>query len=282
MNYPANHLSNLTQRCVQEAEEALIAVVKEKYHSLNEEMITHLFACELRQTVAKANDQDRWAEAAMKDVLESVNLHHGYDYVVQQSLSGLVCDVELHSKKREAKTGGDFGLVVSLPVLESSCHGSGEMSISFEDRGLLVQAKRGDLAGRKGTLTVAQAKSLPDHSNYAALVLYSYNDAAQTELDGFQWQSCKDYDLKAMRSWLRTHTFPEPRSSAQVVSGLYKGTLGTADIGIINAVIASPSRSSLLLRLVFSFKGEPPDAAKVIQLSHLLQHEKERVRVYQH
>jgi hypothetical protein len=68
------------QGCLKQAEEAPIKIVKEKYHALNEEMITHLFWCELKCVVAAQNEKSAWSIALTQDLKAAFpNLVHPYD-----------------------------------------------------------------------------------------------------------------------------------------------------------------------------------------------------------
>lgn len=114
-------IGSRTHRIMQ-AEESLRAIVAEKYHSLNEEMITHLFWCELAHVMKKTSDQV-WSSALCQD-LSAASYQVGIIPQFDQECQGLFCEVQLHNHSKEGKTGGRIRIKsnpLSLPhrVLES-------------------------------------------------------------------------------------------------------------------------------------------------------------------
>jgi hypothetical protein len=199
------HLCRLLQNCFEESQLALIDTVKEKYHFLNEEMITHLFWCELKLAVTKRNNGEKnWSNALVLDLVDSFHkpqLEHNPE--LQAHLGGLFCDVQLHNHTREGITGGDFGIFTSLPVIESVNLSQGECSIPIRDRALLVQAKLGQTGGPFGEFKEHQEDRLLKNKDFSALVLYSYNDKDRTDLNRFAWLSCKGAQKGDMVRWLK-------------------------------------------------------------------------------
>lgn len=243
-----SHLCDLTVKCFQQAEEALQSIIREKYHDLNEETITHLFGCELAFIARKVNREEGWSNALRRD------LSSAFGYLVSPQQFGtefdhLFCDVHFHNHRKEAKTGGDFGLFTSLPLFENSYGMGRSLNIEFRDQALLVQAKLGRWNRSYGKLKVNQVKHLEQNKGFSAMLLYGYNDAAHSVLSQFSWQSCKNQDVKAIDEWLKKSAPPAPNTSAQIVGSLFAGDLGTSDKTIIEKTILAKQRPSFEFRI---------------------------------
>ncbi|WP_395742269.1 hypothetical protein [Prosthecobacter sp.] len=278
MSHYPSYLSQVTQKCVSQAENALRAAVSEKYHSLNEEMITHLFWCELVHEAKKFNKAGLWSSALAQD-LHSV-FYQVQSHEFERDYHGLFCEVQLHNHAKEAKSGGDFGLFASLPQLHHGYYGSGQTcTIKFVDRALLVQAKLRSKGRRRPTFKDKQAENLSSNAGFSALLLYSYEDKEQKDLSPFIWQSCAGTDTALMNEWLRDMHFPSPANSTEVIDGLYREKLGTANQNLINTVIRSSSRPRIELRLQWPDHSTPE---YVVELSDYLEEkEKQRIMVYE-
>ena len=251
------HLCGRMQECLKQAEEALIQIVKEKYHALNEEMITHLFWCELKYAAAAHNERGAWSDALVQDLKAAFPDLWAYD--LQRDVGGLFCDVHLHNHQREGKTGGDFGLLTSLPVIEHNPWqwSASEISIPIRDRAVLVQAKLRRTGKTFRKLGKNQKKLLPVHAAYSAVVLYGYDDKNQTSLSHFQWQSCAGMRLEDMEEWLKSGALPERLDSAKMICRLYDKQLGTDDDSIIRNVIATGDRPRFEIELRWPDRPSP-------------------------
>lgn len=215
------NLCECMQGCLKQAEEVLIQLVKEKYHALHEEMITHLFWCELKYAATAHNKSGDWSRALAKD-LRTAFPNHVHSYDLPRRVGGLFCDVHLHNHKREAKTGGDFGLFTSLPEIEHKAWSTNELHIPIRDRAVLVQAKLRQQGESFGKLTEKQEEHLPTRAEYSAFVLYGYDNEEKTIMPPFQWQSCAGKKLEDMKSWLKGGNFPERLGSSDMIRLLYE------------------------------------------------------------
>ena len=243
------------QDCLKQAEEILIKVVEEKYDALNEEMITHLFWCELKYVVTAHNKRGDWSKALAKDLTAAFPSLDADDF--RQDVGGLFCDVQLHNHQREGETGGDFGLFTSLPVIEYQLCSTNELRIPIRDRAVLVQAKLGQRNESFGELTEKQEEHLPARADYSAFVLYGYDDKDKTTLSPFQWQSCAGTKLEDMKDWLKNGKLPKPLYSSEMIRLLYDKKLGTDDKSIIKTLIAVEERPRFEIKLHWPTRSGP-------------------------
>ena len=228
------HLCLLMQKCFMEAEQALIEIVKEKFHALNEEMLTHLFWCELKVAVTKRNNEkEAWSHTLVLDLAEFFRMSLDGYVDLQQDVGGLFCEVQLHNHYREGMTGGDFGLFTSLPEIASHWSRTDECRIPIRDRALLVQAKLRQADGKYGGLSCKQKEHLLAGEKFSAFVLYGYNDDDKNELAPFQWQPCKGAKLEDMEGWLKNAKPPDPLKISEMIRRIYNKELGTDDTATI-------------------------------------------------
>lgn len=268
------HICGLLQKCFEESELALIETVKEKYHALNEEMITHLFWCELRLAVTKRNNgENNWSNALVQDLAASLpfqvpGLEHNHE--LQEQLGGLLCDVQLHNHSREGRTGGDFGIFTSLPVIEIDNISQGVCCIPIRDRALLVQAKLGQKEGPFGKLTKPKEDRLLKNRDFSALVLYSYNDTNKTDLNRFAWLSCKRAQQGDMIRWLKKRVPVETLDSDNMIQQFLDSRLGTDDEKTINGWIANGNDKRPRFQLTINWPQRPKSDVMSFQLAHLV------------
>ncbi len=268
------HLCGLMQKCFHEAELALTNVIREKYHALNEEMITHLFWCELKVAVTARNN-GAWSDALvldLADLFQNTVLVHKDNSKLQERLGGLFCEIQLHNHNREGATGGDFGIFTSLPVIEPDNYGpSDECRIPIRDRALLVQAKLRQKNGALGELSENQEKLLPEGEKYSAFVFYDYDDAGKKVMVPFRWQSCKGATLEDMKGWLKNADPPRPLNSFEMISSIYEGQLGTEVPKPIKEKITNSVDVRPQFEIIFKWLNPPsePDGLR-IRLSELI------------
>src|ERR1017187_2597238 len=150
------------------AEQEVADYVREFHPTLDEEYITERLFGALQGALKRANDNSLIEAAFAKDLEEAFpemwNRH-------EDIAGGLIAEV-LHHRRREGKTGADFGLLVSRPNVERS---AGRIDISWVRNGLLCQAKL--KRAKKKTwraLTASQTKVLPKRLRFSALTLYEY------------------------------------------------------------------------------------------------------------
>lgn len=273
MNTHCSNLSQASARCFRNAEATLRQIIQEKYHALNEEMITHLFWCELRSAAHQMNRNDVWSHALCEDIASAFH-HRVGSFDFQHDYAGLCCEVQLHNKQREGKTGGDFGLFVSVPRVVSNYHNSCE--IEMMNRALLVQAKL-EADGKFNELTPNQRKLFPERRDFMALALYAYDDETKQELRPFNWVACAGHELVGITQDLRNRSFESVMSSEGVISRLYVGRIGTADHLIIQQHIKSTERPQF--RFVLRWPDDRRPEMKVSLRSYNRQTMHEQIRV---
>lgn len=256
------HLSHEAQQCFQRAEESLRLAVGQKYHDLNEEMITHLFWCELRLAAKEANSRGVWSHALSQDL--SAAFHHQVSSFHFHSIAdGLICDVHMHNHHREGITGGDFGLLVSSPRLVDSTHLRQEIKVEFCDTGLLVQAKL-KKSKSYGRLQPSQTQAIASRADLFAFVLYSYDDEHRSQLLPFEWTSCAQTTESEIRDYLRVGRFPATLSSQAVLQEMFEGRLGTSDKSAIKEFIQTEQRKHPVFEFTLRWpRGQGPEKQTV-------------------
>lgn len=273
MNTHCSNLSQASARCFRNAEATLRQIILEKYHALNEEMITHLFWCELRNAAHQMNRSDAWSHALCEDIASAFH-HRVGSFDFQHDYAGLCCEVQLHNKQREGKTGGDFGLFVSVPRVVSNYSNSCE--IEMMDRALLVQAKL-EANGKFNKLTPNQVTQFPERRDFMALALYSYDDDPKQRLRPFEWVACAGYELAAVTQDLRHRSFDSTMNSEVIISRLYENRLGTDDRVIIQKHIESHKRPEF--RFVLRWPDNRRPEMKVSLRNYHRQTLREQIRV---
>ncbi|MEN9284809.1 MAG: hypothetical protein RLZZ179_2302 [Verrucomicrobiota bacterium] len=269
----SKHIQAAVIACFEEAHRSLADAISLKYHSLGEEMISHLFWCELQAAAKLSNQRNQWTEALMKD-LQAAHPYH-FPFGLQGTFDGLICEVQLHNHHREGRTGGDFGLFVSQPKLVSAHHAS-EVRVKFQDSATLVQAKlkKGKSFGR---FQKGQAQLLAIHSAFSTLALYSYGDDARTELRPFEWKACAGADPAKLRNWLKNSASLTTTSTREFLGHLFSGAVGTDDPEVIRTVVATSNRPRI--EFAVRWDGDTPPEGKVIQLNRSHQKETQRIQM---
>jgi hypothetical protein len=268
----SKHIQAAVIACFEEAHRSLADAIRQKYHSLNEEMITHLFWCELQAAAKLSNQRNQWTEALMKDLQAAYPYH--FQVGLHGEFEGLICEVQLHNHHREGQTGGDFGLFVSQPKLVSAHHAS-EIRVEFQDSATLVQAKlkKGKSFGR---FQKGQAKLLAVHNAFSTLALYSYGDESRTELRPFEWKACAGATPAKLRNWLKNSALLTTTATRGFLGQLFSGAVGTDDPEVIRTVIATSNRP----RIEFAVRwgDDTPPEGKVIHLNRSHVQEMQKIR----
>jgi hypothetical protein len=252
------NVTALLVECWAKAEKQTREGLRKRFHDKDEEFVTELFHGEFRAVVDTASRAGSVKQAFCRD-LEAVLPNPQNSSDVKRLASGISATVTLHSRKVEGRTGGDIGLVLIRPNINSHPIRK-EMLIVDQhySRGLLCQAKikRRFLAGRKalyGGLSSNQRKVPTNRAEYLALLLYEYDDPERHNLLPFKWQICTGVNLKDIGSWLKSGVFPSLSNSEKIIRQLADGKIGTGQKDIIEQLIAPAVRSSLVIRI-----GWPP------------------------
>jgi|ERR1035441_3570431 hypothetical protein len=99
---------SLLKACWQRAEERVRSDVETKYREANEELITKLICGELRAEFDKENSNREFERQFAADLAQA-NPWHDWTWIAD----GLIARVVHHPRHVEAKSGGDFGLLVA-------------------------------------------------------------------------------------------------------------------------------------------------------------------------
>jgi hypothetical protein len=219
-----------------------------------EELITDLFWGFLNDQLKRATEDGRLRAAFEADLIAAIpNLSPG-DLRLRRYSQNLFMDCNLHNKKQEGKTGGDFGLTILRPSIPSAVHHD---PIDMKYQGLLCQAKLKDQNGKWQPLSKNQKKILPKNASFAALVFYEFSDIKRRLLGPFMWQSCRGNGRKLER-WLREGFFPSIASSTEAITAVAEGRLGTNDRVIIEKIIALKERPTIAIRSDWPDDKKPP------------------------
>lgn len=258
MNHGLANLESCTFRAIESAENALRKIIEERYPSLNEEMITHLFWCELRLAVQRANDRGEWSNAFANDISAAFS-YHVESWRIEPKVDGLFCEVQLHNKIKESKSGGDFGLFTTLPAIESSYSTSMALEVTLKDRAVLVQAKLRKDNGNFQGLTESQKRLLPVNDSYSHLLLYEYQDKERKCLQPFLWQSLNEASAATVASWLKKGKMPSAIDNRRLITQLFQRRIGTSDRAIIDQIIQTSDRPQIKMRFYWGH-GEPRES----------------------
>ena len=167
---------------------------------------------------------------------------------------GIVADVTLHGRGAERTSGGDLGLLIVRPHV--SLEGDVARVRDYR-RGLLCQAKR--KKGRRfGSLSKSQRSVLPARLPYLAILGYEFADTEGYDLEPFKWQPCHEASVREIESWLAHGNLPSPVGSADILTAVASGGLGTDDNDIIRDVIFPAGNRALEIRIHWP-RGGPPD-----------------------
>ncbi len=167
--------------CWIEAEGKLREQIKCAFPHAHENDVTVLFQVELAGSLRLASECGRFQRALLED-LERTHPTAKSNNQFADIAKGLVAEVRFHDRTTEAKSGGDFGLVVARPSVSQI---SDMLRIDGVKRGLLCQAKMRRQGGRWGSLTPSQRRLLAGRTRFLALVLYEYSDADRHALNPF-------------------------------------------------------------------------------------------------
>jgi hypothetical protein len=243
--------------CWAEAENALRTAIDAKYFDLDEEVITVLFSRELEYSFNGLNNTAKLESAIQDDLREALGLRtldRDLQLDIDEWTNGIIAEVEWHTKQREGKTGGDFGLVINHPEILMD-QDQDEITQESGRQGLLCQAKRFRNNSRP-RFTRCQKNILPDRLQYLSLVIYRYVDDKGRQLEPFQWHPCNCSSLEEIRTWMSQDRFPEPKDSSEIIKALGSGQLGTSDPGELEHIVNSTATP--VLQVCIKWKDNTP------------------------
>lgn len=272
MEVTLKNLAQLIARCWNRAEESVRLLVAQKYTAPSEELLTDLFAGELREAVAQASRAREVEAAFLSDLRRAIPEFDHLEHNVAPRVRGLVARVNLHGHPHEGSlSAADIGIVATRPSVDLAWG-----QVKFQrDRatGLLAQAKLGRPANRVGRrhtwgrLTGTQERLFPNRRDYYSLLLYRINGQKANELEAFGWQICREHTVTQVKRWLRSDSFPGEISSSDVLRKLFARTIGTENPKTIQTIIdpASSSVRSIDIQIFWPDGAGPPP---LIELRH--------------
>jgi len=275
MRMRINNLRNLIVSAWSEAE-AQLRQDPIQMQDRDEEFITGLFSGYLRSEFETATRIGGVEQAFRKDLAEAFpDLDFYYEHQIWR---GLIATVTFHPKHVEARTGGDFGLVVVRPEVTHEWQ-----KLRIEDghrRGLICQAKifqRATKHRRKpgyGPLSSNEMKVLNSKLDYLALLLYRYEDSARETLAPFEWKIASGATIENIQSWLVHNCIPDKLDSPRALRALIDEKIGTADEKLIDEDISPKVRPSLTITISWKdgdYPGNVVHLAKHQAHVHVLQ-----------
>ena len=254
---PIPNVSALVAKCWSGAETQARELLAQRYFDKNEDFITELFHGEFRATTERAAGAGAVKQAFLTDLKSHFpQLRDSGD--LERLATGVSATATLHPREVEGKTGGDLGLVLIRPNINSHRF---EQSILIVDqdyrRGLLCQAKIKRRNAQWGSFTPNQRKILPERMDYLVLLLYEYEDAQRRSLLPFQWQVCAGMNFNDVDEWLKSDAFPGRMDSDKIVRLLGNDKIGTNDKRVIDEYIAPKVRDTLVVRIGWPPPGPP-------------------------
>lgn len=254
-------LRELRRVLVDEIDKAETRVLQSVHASLpraKEDDITTLFVVEAERGLEDATKSGRIAFAVRTD-LENAYWSHGRvpPTRLAQVSDGLVARVRKQGPAEEARTGGDFGLLLVEPRFDLRWDAHLDLRRCGLKRGLLVQAKRRLRGGRWNQFTSTQLRRLPERMAYTALLRYEFADAGGRQLKSFDWHPLSGLSISAVAEWLRSGDFPNAVNTSAVVAGVSRGEYGTDDQAVIERDICPDAGSYVVIEVDWQ-DGEDP------------------------
>lgn len=239
-------------------------MLAEEHWDQNEEFITDFFRGNFRSAIKSLAETKRIAKAFLTDLRRFFPQFKSSDKL-ELLANDVTATTTFHPREVERKTGGDLGIVLLRPSVESVLLQKSLKIHQDYPRGLLCQAKINRRSSKPnnvqwGALTPNQKKVLPSRTDYLALLLYKYGDEVRHCLEPFQWQLCRGVAIAEVDDWLRRNSFPEIIHSSDVIHGLGNCTIGTDNRRIIENYIAPKVRDALIIRIGWPPDGPPPDS----------------------
>jgi hypothetical protein len=250
------------------AETFLKEQIKLYYHDANEEFITFAFYSHIKHRLREASRNKLIEKAFLRDLKEAIRREGlsgpSGEWALERQLSreasGLVADMVLHNKRQEGKTGGDFGLIVVRPQIITR---SDFLEIKKgSSTGLLCQAKLKRKDGKWGGLR-RQRDVLPEHLDYASLVLYSYLDDGRSDLNSIEWKPCKGNSMSDIEESLKKDSLGKTLGTTGIFTHLGRSEIGTDDQRKIDTIISPAARQYLELRIYWPQDEDDPPKGSV-------------------
>lgn len=263
------------------AETTIKEHIKLYYHNTNEEFITTLFYGHIKYRLREANLNKAIENAFLKDLKTAIRYHSIRDWDLDRKLhreaEGLIADIVLHNKKQEAKTGGDFGLVIVHPQISVS---DDSLEIKKgQTSGLLCQAKLKYKSGKWNRFKGKQKAILPNYLDFTSLVLYSYLDEERSDLDSVAWKLCRGKSLSEIDTLLKKGDFGELLNTTEVIMLLGREQIGTKDQTLIDTVVSPSVRQYFEVKIYWPKDNDPKGTINIGM--HQQQTTKEKVYVKQ-
>ena len=239
--------------------------IKLYYPNANEEFITFAFYGHIKHELNEASRNKYIERAFLEDLKFALRHQWSANWEVERRLnqraSGLVADIVLHNKRQEAKTGGDFGLIIVHPQIIIN---SDFLEVKKgQSSGLLCQAKLKDKNNRWGSFTKKQKSILPNHMDFTSLVLYSYLDKERVELNPVAWKLCRGNSIPEIEEALKKNPIEETLNTSDIITGLGRREIGTSDQNLIEQIVSPSARQHLELRIYWPKDDDPKEPIKV-------------------
>lgn len=256
------HLHRLLGDIFAESEAVVRRACVDPLSRAQEIEITALFLVETTRQLEDASSRGLVAGAVHDDLATFLHAHGvHFPTSLPEVTCGLVARVSRHTPESEARTGGDFGMLLVEPTFYFHRVGRLEIERSGIRRGLLVQAKRRPRAGTWNQLTEKQQASLPSRMPYSALLRYEFEaESDDCPLKEFRWNVLADASVEQVVAWLRFGVFPESLRTAEVIDGLSRGAVGTSDPATIEQDICSTAGGGLKVNIDWR-EGDDPEIA---------------------
>lgn len=245
-----------------DAEEHVRRDIELSFSGATEEQITTIFQLRLGEEINKISEEKNFESAFQKDIEQAIRWElsgclpsYGIKSNIKSISDGLVAKISWHQRHIEAKTGGDFGIVIIQPQI--GCYSDKiEIERCGEQRGLLVQAKLKRFKDTNwGKLTSMQEKLLPKRMKYLSILRYKYLDKNNKNLDKFSWSLFNDNNIDNIKSWLKNDRFPTNKCTNDIIVELGLGEIGTSDKDIINKIIEPQETPTMIIRIDWKDKG---------------------------
>lgn len=251
-------LRNLLVREISEAERRVIEGAHRCLPSTKEDTITDLFIWEAEKGLKNATDSGRVAEAVRADLEDGYHTHGlSPPAGLRPITEGVVARLRRQQPSEEAKTGGDFELLLVEPQFQFEVPEQLDLQRGGLKQGLLVQAKRRYCDGRWNQLTKTQYERLPQRVDYAALLRYEYADYECQYLQAFRWHPLLGRSISDADQWLKRGDFPDSVATSAVVAGLSRGEYGTNKLEIIEREICPDAGRCVIIEVDWPDRKDP-------------------------
>lgn len=137
---PIPNIIGLVTRAWTEAEDATIERLFEKHWDKDEEFVTEYFCDELRSSVQALAKTDAIVESFLQDLYDQFPELQS-EIELRWLASGISATTTFHPREVEKNTGGDIGIVLYRPSVESGLDGNTLEIHQDHARGILCQAK---------------------------------------------------------------------------------------------------------------------------------------------